>query len=83
MQSIPDRLYRIFIIEGLATIAFAPIAKLLIVDWPETAKFLTLEEKALLALRLQQDGTSAVAQMNRLDKTAVKRILKDWKIWVG
>lgn len=74
---------RIFIIEGLATIAFAPLAKLMIVDWPETADFLKEEEKALLALRLRQDGASGVARMDTLDRKAIFRILKDWKIWIA
>ncbi|OCL14336.1 MFS transporter [Glonium stellatum] len=72
----------IFIIEGLATIAYAPIAKFLIADWPESCKFLNSEEKALLAARLSRDGIGE-ARMDRLDKPAVYLILKDWKIWIG
>jgi hypothetical protein len=37
-------------------------------DWPETAKFLTEEERLLLTTRLQTDSGDAV--MNRLDKAA-------------
>jgi hypothetical protein len=74
---------RIFIIEGLATIAFSFIAKFAIPDWPETARFLTVEEKVLLAKRLENDGGSGAARMDRLDKQALMFILKDWKIWVG
>lgn len=56
-------------------------AKWFIPDWPETAKFLTQEEKELLAARLAADV--ADAKMDRLDKRAVRRIFSDWKIYCG
>lgn len=74
---------RIFIIEGLATVAVAIVAFFLIADWPEDAKFLNKEEKDLLAHRLATDGNSGVARMDRLDNDALKRIFRDWKIWCG
>jgi len=74
---------RIFIIEGLATIAFAILSFFVIVDWPEDAKFLTTEEKALIAYRLANDGNSGVARMDSLTNDALKRIFRDWKIWCG
>ena len=67
--------------EGLLTIVVAIVAKFTIVDWPESAKFLTPEERALLFKRLEQDGN--FAQMGRLDKSAALLIAKDWKIWVA
>lgn len=74
---------RIFIIEGLATVAVAFVAFFVIADWPENAKFLNKEEKDLLAHRLETDGNSGVARMDRLDNDALKRIFRDWKIWCG
>ncbi|KAI9677626.1 MAG: hypothetical protein M1817_006581 [Caeruleum heppii] len=71
----------IFIIEGLLTIVLSFGAKWLIPDWPETAKFLNPDEKALLARRLDDDGANA--RMDRLGSKTVFRILGDWKIWVG
>jgi len=71
----------IFIIEGLMTIVVGIASKWLIVDWPETAKFLNDEERALLVARLTLDAGEA--QMNRLDKKAAKRIFSDWKIYCG
>ncbi|EEQ30994.1 conserved hypothetical protein [Microsporum canis CBS 113480] len=71
----------IFIIEGLVTVVFALLSKLLIVDWPETAKFLTDEERKLLIARLALDNKGA--QMNRLDRPALKRCLFDIKIYLG
>ena len=72
---------RIFILEGLFTSIFAICGKFLIVDWPETAKFLNEEEKKLLIARLSADV--ADAKMNRLDKGAYKRIFTDWKMYCG
>ncbi|KAL9603434.1 MAG: hypothetical protein Q9219_001121 [cf. Caloplaca sp. 3 TL-2023] len=71
----------IFIIEGLLTIVVAIAARWLIVDWPEDAGFLTADERAILLHRLHKD--EGTAQMDRLDRTAIKRILSDWKIWIG
>ena len=71
----------IFIIEGLATFVVAVIAKFFIVDWPETAKFLSPEERLLLVRRLSEDG--ADVRMDRLDSKAKRRAFGDWKIYVG
>lgn len=72
----------IFIIEGLLSIAASISAKFLIADWPEDAKFLTAEEKKILQ-QIQLADVGGGAEMNRLDKTAWKRILTDWKLLVG
>lgn len=71
----------IFIIEGLVTVVAAVIAKFLIVDWPEKAKFLNEEERALLIQRLSDDRGEA--QMNRFDKPAIKRTFTDIKLYLG
>jgi hypothetical protein len=57
------------------------VTKFWVPDWPETASFLTEEERALLITRLSADAGDAV--MNRLDKRAVKRIFSDPKIYLG
>ncbi len=69
--------------EGLGTIAFAILAFFVMVDWPEDAKFLTADEKALIAHRLANDGNSGIARMDTLNKDALNRIFRDWKIWCG
>jgi len=71
----------IFIIEGLATTVIGGLSEFWIVDWPETAKFITNEERALLVQRLSLD--SGLAQMGRLDKRAARRVFLDWKIYCG
>lgn len=55
-------------------------SKWLIADWPENAKFLDSNERALLIHKLSQDD--GTFKMDRLDKETFKRILGDWKIWV-
>ncbi|GFF47033.1 uncharacterized transporter C1002.16c [Aspergillus udagawae] len=71
----------IFILEGLATIVVAVIAKFIIVDWPETARFLTQGERALLLRRLSED--QGEARMDRLDKKSLRRAFSDPKIYLG
>ncbi|ORY12692.1 major facilitator superfamily domain-containing protein [Clohesyomyces aquaticus] len=71
----------IFILEGLLTVVLGIVAKFWVVDWPETATFLTGDERALLIARLSADSGDAV--MNRLDKRAAKRIFGDAKVWLG
>ncbi|KAL1985002.1 hypothetical protein VTN96DRAFT_8455 [Rasamsonia emersonii] len=71
----------IFIIEGLLSIAVSLPAKLLIADWPEQARFLSVEEKTALQDRHSRD-IGGGARMDRLDIPAWKRILTDWKILV-
>ncbi|KAI1912744.1 hypothetical protein LOZ61_003182 [Ophidiomyces ophidiicola] len=72
----------IFIIEGLMSIVLAVPAKFLIADWPEQAKFLSDDEKQFLQARNSKD-VGGGARMDRLDAAAWKRILTDWKIYVG
>ncbi|KAF7113585.1 hypothetical protein CNMCM5793_002941 [Aspergillus hiratsukae] len=71
----------IFILEGLATIVVAVIAKFIVVDWPETATFLTEDERALLLRRLSED--QGEARMDRLDKKSLRRAFSDPKIYLG
>ncbi|KIW82442.1 hypothetical protein Z517_05469 [Fonsecaea pedrosoi CBS 271.37] len=71
----------ILIIEGLVTIAVAIPAYWILPDWPETAKFLTEDERQFWARRLASDTTHV--EMNILNKQAVKRCLGDVKIWIA
>ena len=65
--------HRIFIIEGILTVVVGFAARFWVCDWPETAKFLTVEERLLLTTRLKTDSGEAV--MNRLDKAASTYLL--------
>ena len=72
---------RIFILEGLLTVVVGVAAKWWIPDWPETASFLTEEERARLVGRLAVD--SGDAKMDYLNKAAWRRIMSDWKIYLA
>jgi hypothetical protein len=74
-------LERIFILEGLLTVIVGIISKWWIPDWPETARFLQDDDRTLLIARLADDVGDAT--MNHLNKSAMKRIGKDWKIYLG
>jgi sugar phosphate permease len=69
----------IFILEGLVTIVVAVIARFVIHDSPETAKFLTEDERREVKARLRQDRTALA------DEYHIKYLfaaLKDWKIYI-
>jgi MFS family permease len=72
----------IFIIEGLMSCVLAVVAKFLIADWPEKAKFFTEEERRYVLTRSSKD-VGGGARMDRLDGAAWRRIMSDWKIYVG
>ncbi|ETS80946.1 hypothetical protein PFICI_08475 [Pestalotiopsis fici W106-1] len=71
----------IFILEGLLTVMVGCVSKWWIADWPETASFLSADERQILMRRLAQD--TGEARMDHLDKTSAKRIATDWKIYAG
>ncbi len=69
----------IFIIDGCITAGVTLIAYFFMHDWPETAKWLSDDERQILADRIKGEGI--VGKMDRLDASARRRILSDWKIW--
>ncbi|PQE22379.1 MFS transporter protein [Rutstroemia sp. NJR-2017a WRK4] len=78
----------IFIIEGLLTIVVVLSLKAFggIADWPESATFLTPHERVLVLQRLASDtgvGGEEIGRLDKLNRKSLKRILADWKIWVG
>ena len=70
----------IFILEVVAVFAF-----FLIYDFPETAKFLTKEERAWVVARLKYEGSGErrVAQAEKFEWKYVKDAFMDWQIYVG
>jgi MFS family permease len=72
----------ILIIEGLLSIAASVPAYWFLADWPQQAKFLSPTAKEVLAQRHAAD-LGGHSKMDRLDKSALRRILLDWKIWCG
>jgi len=70
----------IFIIEGLMTVFVGIFCWWMVVDFPDTAKFLTPEEKLRALRRLRADGQAA-AETEKLSRKYVFAALKDWKTW--
>ncbi|GAB0137837.1 hypothetical protein EsDP_00006090 [Epichloe bromicola] len=84
----------IFILEGIVTVLVALAAFFLIHDFPETAKFLTEEERAFVVHRLKYQGqaetgdaegqgTAQVEQAEEFEWKYVWQAFKDWQIWVN
>jgi MFS family permease len=84
----------IFILEGIVTVLVACWAFFALYDFPETAKFLTEEERAFVVFRLkyqgqrqatsEEEGThTRVAQTDEFRWEYVWSAFKDWQIWVN
>jgi MFS family permease len=78
----------IFILEGMLTVIVAIAAYFTLFDFPETASFLTEEERAFVVWRLKYQGQSAgnevtVAQEDSFQWRFVKDAFLDWQIWVN
>jgi MFS family permease len=69
----------IFILEGIATVVVAFASFWMLYDYPDTAKFLTEDERTFLVarLKLDNDGCSSAFKMK-----FVKDAFLDWKVWV-
>lgn len=81
-------------VEGIATVVAALAAFFLLHDFPETAQFLTEEERAFVVFRLKYQGQSAklgpagprvtqVAQADEFKWKYVSQAFLDWQIWVN
>jgi MFS family permease len=81
----------IFILEGIATVLIALIAFFVLHDFPETAKFLTEEERAFVVFRLKyqgqvlakEEGRLQAAQAEEFSWKYVRQAFLDWQIWVN
>ncbi|EKM57338.1 uncharacterized protein PHACADRAFT_160834 [Phanerochaete carnosa HHB-10118-sp] len=71
----------IFIIEGIATVCVGIISLFILVDFPDTAKFLTPEEKAYIIWKKKYDNSS-VGEEEHFALRHVWAALKDWQIWL-
>ena len=74
----------IFILEGILTVLVAIAAYFTLFDFPETASFLTEEERAFVVYRLkyqgQKEGGVRVAQDDSFQWKFVKSAFLDWQI---
>lgn len=72
----------IFILEGLLTVIAGILSFWIIQDFPDTAKFLTEEERTVVIRRLQQDDQFSAAG-EKLKWKYIFESLLDWKTWLG
>lgn len=70
----------IFIIEGLATVLVGIFCWWMVFNWPDTAGFLSPDERARVCRRLVQDKQASTAE--EFDKRHVFAALQDWKTWL-
>ncbi|KAI9457070.1 major facilitator superfamily domain-containing protein [Lactarius psammicola] len=68
----------IFFVEGLTTVVVAILSYLFIHDYPETAKFLTEEERQFVIQTLADDSKG---QATHFSKKFVWQALADWKTY--
>jgi len=77
----------IFILEGIVTVLVALSAYFLLYDFPETASFLTSEERAWVIHRLKYQGSEGsghmVPETEGFKWSHVREAFTDWQIWVG
>jgi len=71
----------IFILEGCATVVVGLIAFLALVDFPATAKFLTLEERAFIIWRKKYDNSS-VGEEEHFEMRHFRAAVLDWQVWL-
>jgi hypothetical protein len=63
----------IFLIEGLITIGLGLISYVLLTDRPDTATWLTEEEKALAAARVKSENVGQTVVLDKLSWKALKQ----------
>lgn len=69
----------LFIIEGAPSCASAVLVWFLLPDYPESASWLTPEEKELAAYRLRVEGSQGKAQAMTWEEA--KKVLTDWRLY--
>lgn len=75
-----------FIIEGLATVAVALSAFFLIHDFPDTATFLSEEERRWVLQRVKHRGSKnysrVVVENDKFSWNYVRHALTDWQVYL-
>lgn len=70
----------IFIIEGLITVVVGLFCWRMVFNWPDTAGFLTHDERIRVRRRLALDKQASTAE--EYDRRHVFAAVKDWKTWL-
>jgi len=76
----------IFLIEGLVPVAISIIIWKLLPDSPETAGFLSKDEKEFIINRLALETGSGKGRVTNADKIKLHHVIaafKEWKIWAA
>ncbi|CAG9950899.1 unnamed protein product [Clonostachys rosea f. rosea IK726] len=72
----------LFIVEGVTTCAVALISPFILLDYPQTTKKFTQEERDIAYYRLLEDGVSSPTN-NRLGHfKAFTLAVRDWRVWL-
>lgn len=69
------------ILEGLATVFVGCFCYWMVFDFPDTARFLTADEKLRAQRRLRADNQTRATE-EKISRKYVFQALKDWKTWV-
>lgn len=76
----------IFILEGILTVVIACISFFILYDFPETATFLSEEERGWLVHRLKYQGSKdsghMIAESDEFQWRYVKDAFLDWQIYI-
>ncbi|KAF4452352.1 hypothetical protein F53441_4804 [Fusarium austroafricanum] len=70
----------LFILEGIPSILFGIFIFFYLPDYPESAKFLTPEEKELTTLRMEFNGSKGSA--GSMKWADAKEVLLDWRLYL-
>ncbi|GKT65599.1 hypothetical protein ColTof4_03637 [Colletotrichum tofieldiae] len=72
----------LFIVEGVATIGWAGISALILLDFPATSKRLSDRERAIAVARLQEDNVTVRGEDEKLGKRkSFMLALSNWRTW--
>lgn len=74
----------IFIIEGIVTVVIGAMIPWILPDSPQSASFLTPEEKIMIRNRLEQDSGTQEGRVQTSEDFKwdyVTSVLLDWKVW--
>jgi len=72
----------IFILEGIATVLIALASFYFVHDFPDSATFLSLDDRARVIRRLAADK-QASARKEGFSRVYLWQAFKDWKTWTG
>lgn len=70
----------VFILEGAPSVLFGILIFFVLPDYPESAKFLTPEEKELAILRMEFNGSKGDA--SHMTWEDAKGVLLDWRLYL-